>query len=102
MASSVIKGFNLDSFITFRIARLDNQSLATSTTKTFYIPLTTVAGYPNTKIEVIDAWTNDGRVITLNRYIDVQNMRVAIDCRNTSTTNVESSLSIVVKVMYMK
>jgi len=70
-------------------------------TKIFYIPLETIQGYPDTKITVIDAWTNDGRVIPLNRYIDAQNMRAVVDCRNVSGTTAES-FTVTVRAMYTK
>lgn len=84
-------------YITSRIASLTGQHLAANTTGSFTLSLENVNGYSSAT--PIDAWTNDGRIVVLNRYISGSSIKV--DCRNTSTTNAES-FGVYVRVLYQK
>jgi hypothetical protein len=87
----------ITNYIISRIASLTGQHLAANTTGSFTLPLENVSGYSSAT--PIDAWTNDGRIVVLNRYISGSSIK--IDCRNTSTTNAES-FGVYVRVLYQK
>lgn len=87
----------LTGYIVFRIAGITNQSLVADTSATYSIPLEAVNGY--LYATVIDAWTTDGRVAALNRYISGNS--IIVDCRNFSSTNA-TSFGVYVRVMYQK